>query len=60
MKMNTNFRPSCIGVFADAHDGHFIFYPDLLTKAFDWGREVSLVSLSMDGYETPKIYLTSK
>ena len=54
------FQAELYRVFADGHDGHFIFYPDLLTKAFDWVREVSLVLLSMDGYETPKIYLTSK
>jgi len=54
------FQADLYRVFTDAHDGHFVFYPDLLTKAFEWGREISLVSLSIDGYETPIIFLTSK
>lgn len=35
-----------------------MFYPDALTKAFDWGRQRSLVSISEDGTSLPviKIY----
>ncbi|KAK1593796.1 uncharacterized protein LY79DRAFT_579019 [Colletotrichum navitas] len=45
-------------VFAPGHDGHFIFYPDLLTAVFEWTRERALVSISEDGSSLPviKIY----
>jgi hypothetical protein len=32
-------------------------YPDLLTKAFEWGRQRALVSISSDGSEIPEIYI---
>ena len=32
-------------------------YPDLLTKAFAWGRQKALVSISSDGSEIPEIYV---
>ncbi|KAK1967003.1 hypothetical protein LY78DRAFT_577266 [Colletotrichum sublineola] len=45
-------------VFAPGHDGHFVFYPDLLSAVFQWTRERSLVSISEDGSSLPviKIY----
>lgn len=43
-------------VFAPAHSGHFIFYPDLLVNPWYWSRTVSLVSVSKDGSELPEIY----
>ncbi|EFQ34011.1 uncharacterized protein GLRG_09155 [Colletotrichum graminicola M1.001] len=45
-------------VFAPGHDGHFVYYPDLLTAVFEWTRERALVSISEDGSSLPviKIY----
>ncbi|CZT51805.1 uncharacterized protein RSE6_13005 [Rhynchosporium secalis] len=52
------FQEDLYQVFAKAHDGHFVFYPDALTKAFEWGRKRALVSISEDGTTLPviKIY----
>lgn len=36
--------------FPLAHDRHFLFYPDLLTKPLDFRRKVSLASISKDGW----------
>ena len=44
-------------VFAPAHSGHLIFYPDLLVNPWYWSRAVSLVSISQDGSALPEIYL---
>jgi hypothetical protein len=51
------FQEDLYQVFAPAHDGHYYFYPDLLTKAFEWGRQLALVSISSDGKEIPQIYV---
>ncbi|KAK1978678.1 hypothetical protein LZ30DRAFT_691234 [Colletotrichum cereale] len=42
-------------VFGPGHDGHFVYYPDLLTAVFEWTRERSLVSISEDGSSLPVI-----
>lgn len=42
-------------IFGAAHDGHFVFYPDLLTIPFDWNRPLSLVSISEDQSSLPEI-----
>lgn len=42
-------------VFGPAHDGHFVYYPDLLTLVFDWNRPYSLVSISEDQSSLPEI-----
>lgn len=49
-----------IKVFGPAHDGHFVFYPDALTRVFEWRRARSLISISEDGKSLPaiKIYGT--
>lgn len=44
-------------VFGPGHDGHYVFYPDALTRAFKWGRQRSLVSVSEDGKSLPVIKL---
>lgn len=44
-------------VFGAAHDGHFVYYPDLLTIPFDWNRPLSLVSISPDQSTLPEIYV---
>ena len=44
-----------VSVIGPGHDGHFVFYPDLLTKAFDFGRQRSLLSISEDGESLPVI-----
>jgi hypothetical protein len=51
------FQEDLYQVFAPAHDGHYILYPDALTKAFEWGRQRSLVSISSDGKQIPQIYV---
>ncbi|CAD6453756.1 e8157b09-e894-4fb8-b380-ee9cd711d897 [Sclerotinia trifoliorum] len=51
------FQQDLYQIFALAHDGHFVVYPDLLSSAFDWRRQRSLVSISSDGVEIPKIYI---
>ena len=43
-------------VFAPAHSGHLIFYPDLIVNPWYWSRQVSLVSVSKDGSALPDIY----
>lgn len=43
-------------VFAPAHSGHLIFYPDLIVNPWYWSRTVSLVSVSKDGSALPEIY----
>lgn len=47
-------------VFGPGHDGHFVYYPDLLTAVFEWTRQRGLVSISEDGSSLPviKIYGT--
>lgn len=59
-KNEYEFQQDLYQLFAPAHDGHYIMYPDLLTKAFDWGRERALVSISSDGSEIPEIYIYGK
>jgi hypothetical protein len=49
------FQEDLYQVFARAHDGHFVFYPDALTKALEFGRRKSLVSISEDGKSIPQI-----
>jgi len=49
------FQEDLYQVFARGHDGHFVFYPDALTKAFEFARKKSLVSISADGKSTPQI-----
>ncbi|KAL2075024.1 hypothetical protein VTL71DRAFT_8804 [Oculimacula yallundae] len=51
------FQEDLYQVFARGHDGHFVFYSDALTKAFEWGRKRSLVSISEDGTSLPVIKL---
>jgi hypothetical protein len=46
-----------VSVFGPGHDGHFVFYPDALTKVFEWRRQRSLVSISEDGTSLPVIKL---
>lgn len=46
-----------VEVFGAAHDGHFVYYPDLLTIPFDWNRPYSLVSISPDQSTLPSIYI---
>lgn len=46
-----------VKVFGAAHDGHFVYYPDLLTIPFDWNRPLSLVSISLDQSTLPEIYV---
>lgn len=51
-----DFQASMWKVVNSAHDGHFRFLPDLLSKAIGFRRSVGLVSVSLDGVESPKVY----
>ncbi|UKZ67911.1 uncharacterized protein TrAtP1_009071 [Trichoderma atroviride] len=44
-------------VWGPAHDGHFVFYPDALTIAFEWTRPKPIVSISENGKDLPVIKL---
>lgn len=59
-KNEYEFQVALFNSFTQAHDGHFDFYPDALTRAFLFRRQVALVSVSKDGVELPKIYVLSK
>jgi hypothetical protein len=54
------FQADLYQAFALGHDGHFVFYPDALSKAIEFGHGVPLVSVSSDGSEIPKIYFKSE
>ena len=41
------------------HDGHFRFFPDLLTNALTFQRQIPVVSVSVDGTSLPQIYAKS-
>ncbi|KJK63227.1 Peptidase family S41 [Aspergillus parasiticus SU-1] len=51
------FQADLFKAFNLAHDGHFRFFPDLLTNVLTFHRNVGLVSVSLDGKETPQIYV---
>lgn len=51
------FQEDLYQITALAHDGHFSFYPDLLTRVMHFGRPHALVSVSRDGIELPQIYV---
>lgn len=42
-------------IFGPAHDGHMAFFPDTLTRAMQFGRATSLVSISSDGNTVPQV-----
>ncbi|KAM0273548.1 hypothetical protein ACHAQH_008274 [Verticillium albo-atrum] len=42
-------------VFGPAHDSHMVVYPDALSRAFQWQRQRSLVSVSENGTSLPVI-----
>ncbi|POS82768.1 hypothetical protein EPUL_005198, partial [Erysiphe pulchra] len=52
-----SFQTDLYAVFTPAHDGHFVFFPDLLSRAFDFRRQRALVSISEDGQSLPVIKL---
>ncbi|KAB8231134.1 hypothetical protein ETB97_008484 [Aspergillus alliaceus] len=54
-----DFQADLFKAFNLAHDGHFRFFPDLLTKALTFHRNVGLVSVSLDGKKTPEIFVHS-
>ncbi|KAF7589525.1 hypothetical protein BBP40_004190 [Aspergillus hancockii] len=54
-----DFQADLFKAFNLAHDGHFRFFPDLLTKALTFNRNVGLVSVSLNGKDTPGIYVHS-
>lgn len=50
------FQVDLYNIFALAHDGHFVMYPDLLSNALQWGRQLAVVSISLNGTDIPQIY----
>ncbi|KUJ19611.1 uncharacterized protein LY89DRAFT_780523 [Mollisia scopiformis] len=46
--------------FMSAKDGHFRFAGDLISRPIRFTRNVSLVSVSMDGTSLPQIYVTDE
>ncbi|KAF2755789.1 hypothetical protein EJ05DRAFT_442160, partial [Pseudovirgaria hyperparasitica] len=38
------------------HDGHFVYIPDVVSKIFNFGRPIPLVSVSKDGKSLPEPY----
>lgn len=52
-----DFQADLFRTFNLAHDGHFRFFPDLLTEAITFSRNVGLVSVSLDGTSLPQIYV---
>ncbi|KAF1990657.1 hypothetical protein K402DRAFT_410136 [Aulographum hederae CBS 113979] len=40
-----------------AHDGHFVYVPDTIGSVFNWGRPLSLVSVSEDGVKLPAVFV---
>ncbi|KAB8073593.1 hypothetical protein BDV29DRAFT_201751 [Aspergillus leporis] len=53
------FQADLFKAFNLAHDGHFRFFPDLLTKALTFNRNVGLVSVSLNGKNKPEVYVHS-
>ena len=51
------FQADLWRVFNLAHDGHFRFFPDLLTGVLSFTRNVGLVSVSLNGTDIPQVYL---
>lgn len=41
----------------NAHDNHFGYILDIIGKVFAFGRNLSLVSVSKDGYALPEVYV---
>ncbi|KAE8354716.1 hypothetical protein BDV28DRAFT_155975 [Aspergillus coremiiformis] len=54
------FQADLFRVFNLAHDGHFRFFPDLLSGPLTFHRNVGLVSVSLDGKEKPQVYVHSQ
>lgn len=54
------FQAAILKLVNSVHDAHFRFLPDLLSKAITFSRPLSLVSVSIDGKASPKIYTTGK
>ncbi|KAI9050054.1 hypothetical protein LZ554_006199 [Drepanopeziza brunnea f. sp. 'monogermtubi'] len=52
------WQTDMFSTFMAAKDGHFRFAGDLIVRPVRFTRNVSLVSVSMDGTSMPQIYLT--
>ena len=50
------FQADLFRVFNLAKDGHFRYFPDLLTSVIKFQRNVGLVSVSPDGLQVPQIF----
>lgn len=54
-----DFELDIYNLVTSAGDGHFTYLPFLIGK-FAFFREVSLVSVSLDGVSLPKVYILGK
>lgn len=55
-----DFANAIYTLFNAAHDGHFLYIPDIIGSVFRFRRSVALVSISDDGTSLPKIYVHGK
>ena len=51
------FQADLFRTFNLAHDGHFRFFPDLLTSALRFSKNTALVSVSLNGTALPELYI---
>ncbi|PBP19577.1 hypothetical protein BUE80_DR009607 [Diplocarpon rosae] len=55
-KTEHEFQFQLSKLMSSAHDTHLQFLPDLLFKAISFRRPLPLVSVSLDGVSSPKVY----
>lgn len=51
------FGMDLLRTFNSVHDGHFRYMMDVVGKVFSFGRDVALVSVSLDGQTLPRVYV---
>ena len=51
------FGMDMLRTFNNAHDGHFRYILDIVGKVFSFERDLSVVSVSLDGQSLPKVYV---
>lgn len=55
-----DFQADVFQLARSVHDGHFSYFPDALTEAFEFNTRLFLISISKDGHELPQVYVTSQ
>lgn len=56
-KTEYEFDLAIYRLFQSTHDGHFRYIPAIIGSVFAFGRPVSLTSYSVDGIQTPEVYV---